>query len=40
MISKEQAHAFATDWIESWNTHDLGRIMAHYDENILYHSAL
>ena len=30
MISKEFANRFAEDWIESWNAHDLDRILAHY----------
>ncbi len=26
--------AFAQDWVESWNAHDLERIMSHYADNI------
>jgi SnoaL-like domain len=33
MISREQADHFAQDWIESWNSHDLGRILAHYSDD-------
>jgi ketosteroid isomerase-like protein len=29
------ARAFAQDWIEAWNTHDLERILAHYDDAVL-----
>lgn len=29
------AHAFAQDWADSWNTHDLDRILTHYDENVV-----
>ncbi|HZZ38399.1 MAG TPA: nuclear transport factor 2 family protein [Acidobacteriaceae bacterium] len=29
------ARAFAQDWIEAWNTHDLDRILAHYDDTVL-----
>jgi ketosteroid isomerase-like protein len=28
------AKKFATEWIESWNSHDLDIIMAHYSEDI------
>ena len=27
-------HAFARDWIDAWNSHDLDRILAHYAENV------
>ena len=26
-------HEFAKDWIESWNSHDLDRILAHYTDD-------
>ena len=32
MITEEQARPFAKDWIEAWNSHDLERVMSHYDE--------
>ena len=38
MITEEQANKFANDWIESWNAHDLDRIMSHYDEDVEYFS--
>lgn len=25
---------FATEWIESWNSHDLDRILSHYDDDV------
>jgi len=28
------ARAFAHDWIDAWNTHDLARILAHYDDQV------
>jgi ketosteroid isomerase-like protein len=28
------ARAFAQEWIEAWNSHDLDRILAHYDEAV------
>jgi len=27
------ADRFAADWIESWNAHDLGRVLSHYAED-------
>ncbi len=33
MISAEQSRTFAQEWIESWNSHDLDRIMAHYSDD-------
>lgn len=33
MLDKKFVEAFAVDWIESWNSHDLGRILAHYTED-------
>jgi ketosteroid isomerase-like protein len=35
MINQQQAQDFAKDWIEAWNSHDLDRILAHYDENVV-----
>jgi ketosteroid isomerase-like protein len=26
--------SFAQDWIEAWNSHDLERILAHYDDEV------
>ena len=33
MIDKTFAEHFAADWIESWNAHDLDRILAHYSDD-------
>ena len=33
MISEEKAQAFAQEWVDSWNSHDLDRIMSHYAED-------
>jgi hypothetical protein len=30
MIDKVFAAHFSADWIDSWNTHDLNRILSHY----------
>jgi hypothetical protein len=29
---------FAAEWIEAWNSHDIERIMAHYDELLKFSS--
>lgn len=39
MITDEQAHSFANDWINAWNTHDLDRVLSHSDEDVEYFSA-
>lgn len=33
MIDKSFAEQFAADWIDSWNRHDLDRILAHYEDD-------
>jgi SnoaL-like protein len=33
MIDKTFAEHFASDWIDSWNSHDLSRILAHYADS-------
>jgi len=30
MLTKEEAHGFAANWLAAWNAHDLDQIMAHY----------
>ncbi len=32
MIDKPFAKHFASDWIDSWNDHDLDRILSHYSD--------
>lgn len=32
MIEKDFAEEFARDWIESWNSHNLDRILSHYSD--------
>jgi hypothetical protein len=29
------ARGFAEDWVDAWNSHDLERILAHYDDEVL-----
>lgn len=33
MIDIAQAQSFAQEWVDSWNSHDLDRIMSHYAED-------
>ncbi|MGQ0557855.1 MAG: nuclear transport factor 2 family protein [Nitrospiraceae bacterium] len=34
LFTQEQADQFAREWLDSWNSHDLDRIMGHYNEQI------
>jgi len=38
MLTESLARTFAHEWIEAWNSHDLMRIMSHYDKDVEYHS--
>jgi hypothetical protein len=29
------ARGFAQDWVDAWNSHDLERILTHYDDQVL-----
>lgn len=33
MITKEFAQHFATEWVASWNSHDLARVLSHYTDD-------
>ena len=33
MISAKEAQAFAQEWVDSWNSNDLDRIMSHYADD-------
>jgi SnoaL-like domain len=33
MITTEFARAYAREWIEAWNSHDLERILSHYADD-------
>ena len=35
LITKETATQFAQEWEASWNSHDIGRIISHYAEDIV-----
>jgi SnoaL-like domain len=40
MIEREWALEFARNWIESWNSHDMNRILSHYTEDFELSSPL
>lgn len=33
-MTEAQAQEFALEWIETWNSHDLERILGHYSEQV------
>src|SRR6202453_1294782 len=33
MITKESALTFAQHWVDSWNSHDLDKILSHYTDD-------
>jgi ketosteroid isomerase-like protein len=40
MLTKEQAHQLAAQWIQAWNSHDLNEILAHYAEDVVLVSSI
>ena len=40
MIDKTFVEHFANDWIDSWNSHDLDRILSHYSDDFEISSPL
>ncbi|MEV0096141.1 nuclear transport factor 2 family protein [Streptomyces sp. NPDC050738] len=34
------AQKFAAEWQDAWNSHDLDRILAHYDEDVTFSSPM
>ena len=40
MIPREQALAFAHEWLEAWNAHDLPRVLQHYADDFEMSSPL
>ncbi len=40
MLTPEHAHAFAQEWIASWNSHDLERILSHYTDDFIMETPL
>lgn len=35
MLTQSQAQEFAQDWVAAWNSHDLDRILSHYEEDVV-----
>jgi ketosteroid isomerase-like protein len=35
MLTHEEAHKLAEQWVQAWNAHDLDVIQSHYAENIV-----
>jgi len=35
MLHEEQVRELADHWVKAWNSHDLDRIMAHYDDDVV-----
>ena len=33
-MTEADAQRFALEWIESWNSHDLERILSHYSDDV------
>lgn len=40
MLTAEQIHEFADEWLAGWNSHDLERILGHYTDDIEFRSPL
>jgi len=38
MIDRSWAERFAAAWIAAWNAHDLDAILAHYTDDVVFHS--
>jgi hypothetical protein len=36
----QDSRAFAREWIEAWNAHDLDRILSHYDDDVVLTSPI
>ena len=40
MIDRKKAWAFASEWLEAWNRHDVASIVSHYDDSIEFCSPI
>lgn len=38
MIDADFAQRFAREWVQAWNDHDLEAILAHYADDVVFHS--
>lgn len=39
-LTQESATAFAREWVDAWNAHDLERILSHYSDDVEMRSPL
>jgi ketosteroid isomerase-like protein len=39
-MGTEEAQAFAAEWMDAWNSHDLERIVSHYADDVVFLSPL
>lgn len=37
-MERPRAEQFARDWVAAWNTRDLAAVLAHYAEDVVFHS--
>lgn len=37
-LTNSTARAFALEWVEAWNAHDIERVLSHYAEDVAFHS--
>lgn len=37
-MQRVEAENFARDWVAAWNDRDIGAVLAHYDDEITFHS--
>lgn len=37
-MDADSARAFAREWVKAWNDHDLGAILSHYTDDVIFHS--
>jgi ketosteroid isomerase-like protein len=37
-LTDKSAASFAEDWIASWNSHNLERVLGHYAEDVIFYS--
>jgi len=37
-MTPDEAQTFAREWVKAWNDHDLEAILAHYADDVVFHS--
>jgi len=37
-MDRTEAESFARAWVDAWNDRDIAAILAHYDDDIIFHS--